>query len=103
MTTGLHLRKVIFPLGYMLKSEVREVAAQVFKGLDVLVKKESMGICFIGRRSFPNFLGQYFTLTPGNFIDWDTGLVLGRHDGMEALTKGQGARIGGETYMGVCC
>ena len=97
MTRGVHFRNVFFPVGNILKTQVRLIASEVFEGLDVLSKKESMGICFIGRRLFPDFLGEYFPLTRGNYIDWDTGQVVGQHRGKEALTIGQGARIGGDT------
>jgi tRNA-specific 2-thiouridylase len=46
-----------------------------------------MGICFVGKKqSFGEFLGQYFPLSGGYFIDYDTGLVVGRHDGKESYT-----------------
>ena len=38
---------------------------------------------------------NYMDLTPGRFIDIDTGHVLGTHDGQEYFTIGQGAKIGG--------
>ena len=38
------------------------------QGLSVLTKPESMGICFIGKRSLPSFLSNYITLTPGRYI-----------------------------------
>ena len=43
----------------------------------------------------PEFLSNYIPLTSGRFIDVDTGREVGRHEGKEALTIGQGARIGG--------
>ena len=98
MTDGACFRNVIFPLGKTLKSDVRAIAAKYFEGLEVLSKKESMGICFIGRRSFPEFLSSYIYLTRGNFIDWETGRVVGTHQGKETYTKGQGAKIGGSKY-----
>ena len=95
MTSGESFRDVIFPLGGTFKSQVKQIAAKYFKGLNVLSKKESMGICFIGPRSFPEFLGSYISLTAGDFIDWDTGRVVGKHSGKEVYTIGQGAKIGG--------
>ena len=98
MTNGESFRDVIFPLGRTLKSNVKEIAAKHFKGLDVVSKKESMGICFIGPRSFPEFLKSYISLTPGNFVDWDTRQIVGSHQGKEVYTLGQKARIGGIKY-----
>jgi tRNA-uridine 2-sulfurtransferase len=45
--------------------QVKAIAAERFKGLAVLTKKESMGVCFIGKRHFPQFLSNYMPLTPG--------------------------------------
>jgi tRNA (5-methylaminomethyl-2-thiouridylate)-methyltransferase len=90
------LRDVLFPLGNMLKSEVKSIAAAAFEGKAVLRKRESMGICFVGKRHLPDFLGQYIDLTPGRFIDADSGQVMGKHGGKELLTVGQNARIAGQ-------
>ena len=55
------LANVIFPLGHMRKSHVKELA--IAAGLATARKKESMGICFVGKRrgaqGFRNFLSQY--------------------------------------------
>ena len=45
--------------------KVKRMAAERFVGLSVLTKKESMGVCFIGKRSMPDFLSNYIELTPG--------------------------------------
>ena len=46
-----------------------------------------MGICFIGKRDFNEFLGNYFQLTKGNFVDYDTKQIVGTHIGKEAFTS----------------
>ena len=89
------LEKVLFPLGELTKLEVRKIADEPFRGLSILSKKESMGVCFIGKRNLKDFLGQYIDFTPGRFIDADTNRIVGQHDGAEVYTTGQGARIGG--------
>jgi tRNA U34 2-thiouridine synthase MnmA/TrmU len=61
-----------------------------------LSKKESMGICFVGKRPLPGFFGGYIHLTPGRFVDVDSGVSIGAHGGMETLTLGQRARVGGQ-------
>lgn len=51
------LRKTMFPLGNMLKRDVKQMAAEA--GLErVLFKKESTGICFVGKRDFKQFISD---------------------------------------------
>ncbi len=89
--------RVLFPLGEYKKSEVRDLVRGPLRGLAVVKKRESMGVCFIGKRKFRDFLGQYIDLTPGRFVDAESGAILGHHEGAELYTTGQGARIGGTT------
>ena len=88
------LEKVLFPIGDMIKSDVREIARQ--HDLPVSEKKDSTGICFIGERKFKDFLGQYIPFQPGNFEN-TKGEVVGKHDGVSFYTIGQrrGLGIGG--------
>ena len=85
---------VLFPLGELLKSEVRAIARAA--GLPVAEKKDSTGICFIGERPFAEFLAQYLPPSPGKIVD-DRGRELGVHDGLAYYTLGQrhGLHIGG--------
>lgn len=84
-----------FPLGDILKSEVRKIAADL--GLKNAKKKDSTGVCFIGERNFKNFLSTYFPAMPGDMVNTENGQVLGRHDGLMYYTLGQrkGLGIGG--------
>jgi len=88
-------RKVLFPLGHMHKKEVRELAR--LHGLATAEKKDSTGICFIGKRDFRPFLSQYVGIQPGNF-ETLSGEIVGRHDGSALYTIGQrkGMGLGGE-------
>ena len=94
------LARSLFPVGELLKSEVREVAARhAFVTHD---KKDSTGICFIGERRFRDFLQTYLPAQPGD-IETPEGQVLGRHQGLMYHTLGQrqglgigGVRDGGE-------
>ncbi len=88
------LADVVFPLGDLLKSEVRELARRA--GLPVAEKKDSTGICFIGERPFAEFLRAYLPATPGVIRD-DRGRERGRHQGLAYYTLGQrhGLEIGG--------
>ena len=65
MTQGKALQDVMFPIGGMSKKNVKLLARQHFDGLNVLMKRESVGLCFVGKRNFPDFLSKYITLSPG--------------------------------------
>lgn len=88
------LRKSLFPLGEIEKSEVRKIAHE----LDLVTKdkKDSTGICFIGERHFKEFLKNYLPAQPGNIVT-TSGDILGKHDGLMYYTIGQrkGLNIGG--------
>lgn len=89
------LSKVLFPIGHLLKHQVREIARE--NEISVAEKKDSTGICFIGERNFKDFLSQYLAITPGNF-ETLSGKIVGRHDGVAYYTIGQrkGMGIGGQ-------
>lgn len=90
------LSRVIFPLGKMVKPEVRALAEKY--GLDsVARKKDSTGICFIGERNFRKFLSGYLPAQPGDIVD-ESGVTVGRHEGLMYYTLGQrrGLGIGGK-------
>ncbi|MGC2595577.1 MAG: tRNA 2-thiouridine(34) synthase MnmA [Rhabdochlamydiaceae bacterium] len=88
------LQKVLFPIGHMLKTEVRKIAREF--GLATAEKKDSTGICFIGKRDFKEFTSRYISYTPGKFEN-SKGELLGEHDGIAFYTIGQrkGLAIGG--------
>jgi len=88
------LSHAMFPLGKLLKSEVRAIAEQ--HGLSNHAKKDSTGICFIGERPFREFLSRYLPTTPGKMVTPD-GQVVGQHIGLSFYTIGQrqGLGIGG--------
>jgi len=80
------LRKTIFPIGNLKKSEVKKMAKSL--GLSTAEKKESMGICFIGKQPMKDFLRTRIPSKPGDVVD-PNGTVIGRHDGLDAVTIGQ--------------
>lgn len=88
------LSKTIFPIGEILKTEIRKMALEI--GLPNAKKKDSTGICFIGERPFREFLNKYIDSQPGPIKD-DTGRVIGEHMGLSFYTLGQrqGLKIGG--------
>jgi len=89
------LTRVLFPLGELRKSEVRERARRA--GLRVHDKPDSTGICFIGERPFTEFLQRYLPATPGP-IESPDGQRLGEHRGLPFYTLGQraGLALGGQ-------
>jgi len=95
MVTGQALKETIFPIGNLNKSEVRRIALDA--KLPTAKKKDSTGICFIGKRKFKSFLQKYIDIKPGK-IENTNGEVVGRHDGVPFYTIGQrkGLQIGGE-------
>lgn len=89
------LKNVLFPIGDMIKPDVRKVALE--NDLLTAKKKDSTGICFIGERNFSNFLKNYLPNTPGDIVNIDTKEVIGKHIGLMYYTIGQrrGLDIGG--------
>jgi tRNA-specific 2-thiouridylase len=80
------LRKVLFPIGEMRKSDVRD-AAHAF-GLPVAEKRDSQGLCFVGEVSMRDFLRRFITVKNGKVLDTN-GTVIGEHDGAALYTIGQ--------------
>jgi tRNA-specific 2-thiouridylase len=88
-------QKVLFPVGHLTKKEVRDIARKY--QLATSEKKDSTGICFIGKRDFKPFLSQYIAIQPGYFKTL-AGEIVGRHEGTAFYTLGQrkGMGLGGE-------
>ena len=88
------LRRSLFPVGELQKSAVRAAAKKA--GLPTHDKKDSVGICFIGARSFRDFLGRHLPPDKGPIMT-ERGRVVGEHDGVHFYTLGQrrGLGIGG--------
>ena len=89
------LSNVLFPVGDLEKTRVREIAHQY--GLITASKKDSTGICFIGERNFRNFLSNYLPNIPGDVVNIETMEKIGSHVGLMYYTIGQrrGLNIGG--------
>ena len=93
--TKEQLKNVLFPIGDMVKPDVRKIAEEY--DLITAEKKDSTGICFIGERNFNNFLKNYLPNKPGDVINIDTNEKVGEHIGLMYYTIGQrrGLNIGG--------
>lgn len=88
------IKHSIFPLAQTTKSHVRQIAAKL--KLPNAHKKDSTGICFIGKRPFREFLQRYLPTKPGHMVTLD-GKIMGEHLGLMYYTIGQrkGLGIGG--------
>jgi tRNA-uridine 2-sulfurtransferase len=88
------LTHTLFPLHSLTKKEVRILAKE--RGLPIYGKKDSVGICFIGKRPFKDFLSRYIPKVFGPMTD-PNGTLLGTHQGLAFYTLGQrqGLEIGG--------
>lgn len=116
------LAKALFPIGHLEKREVRKIAAA--QDLITADKKDSQGLCFIGKVRLPDFLQQQLKPKTGNIVeiaadhamfqkDWSStevdylatpysyqetdGKVIGQHQGAHYFTVGQrkGLGVGG--------
>ncbi|MCB9194748.1 MAG: tRNA 2-thiouridine(34) synthase MnmA [Flavobacteriales bacterium] len=115
------LSKALFPIGHLQKSEVREIARKI--GLNTAEKKDSQGLCFIGKVKLPVFLQQQLKTKEGDIVELpdnlneyqyhnetleeltkdfvftkEMGDVVGRHHGAHYYTVGQrkGLNVGGK-------
>ncbi|MDD2892092.1 MAG: tRNA 2-thiouridine(34) synthase MnmA, partial [Candidatus Gracilibacteria bacterium] len=88
------LSHALFPIGHLTKPEVREIARKA--GLPNAERKDSQGLCFIGKVSMKEFLEKRLPKKPGNILDTN-GKVLGQHEGAFSYTIGQrkGIQVGG--------
>ena len=84
--TQKELKHILFPLGNLLKSEVREIANK--NNLSVANRKDSQGICFIGNVEAREFLARRLKEKPGIVRD-TKGNVIGEHSGVWFYTIGQ--------------
>ncbi|MBQ8047361.1 MAG: tRNA 2-thiouridine(34) synthase MnmA [Prevotella sp.] len=86
------LKKALFPIGGMMKEEVRAVAER--ENLASAHRKDSQGICFLGHINYNDYVRQYLGEMPGNVVEWETGKVLGQHKGLWFHTIGQRKGLG---------
>ncbi len=86
------LSKALFPIGSFEKERVRELAAEFH--LPNATRKDSQGICFLGKIPFDKFLEHHLGKRPGKLIEYETKQVLGEHNGFWYFTVGQRKGIG---------
>ena len=96
------LKNILFPIGHLQKSEVREIAREA--KLPVAEKKDSQGLCFIGPVQMEEFLAHYIQPKQGSVLS-EEGKVIGFHSGSEFITLGQrhGFTITDKSLSGEAC
>lgn len=93
------LSHIIFPLGDMTKEEVRRAALDA--NLPNASRKDSQGICFLGKIDYSDFLERHLGTKPGAVIEIETGKKIGTHKGYWFYTIGQrkGLGLGGGPWF----
>ena len=81
------ISKLMFPIGHMMKSEVRAIAHKA--NLPSADRKDSQGICFLGKINYNDFIRRYLGEREGKIVEQETGKVLGTHKGYWFHTIGQ--------------
>ena len=90
--TNLQISKLLFPIGQLTKNEVRAIAAT--QKLPSANRKDSQGICFLGKINYNNFIERYLGRREGTIVELETGKVLGKHNGFWFHTIGQRKGLG---------
>jgi len=86
------LKKIWFPIGHLEKNQVRELAQKY--NLVNKDRKDSQGICFLGKIKYRDFVGHYLGKMEGEIREKESGKVLGTHQGYWFHTIGQRQGLG---------
>lgn len=81
------LSRALFPIGHLHKEQVRSLAQQY--DLPNKDRKDSQGICFLGKLKFNDFIKHHVGEQPGDLVEYETGKKLGEHKGFWFHTIGQ--------------
>ncbi len=90
--TQEQLKRVLFPLGDLDKAQVRELAQEF--DLPNKLRKDSQGICFLGKFKFADFIKHHIGEQEGDLIEAETGEKWGTHKGFWFYTIGQRQGLG---------
>lgn len=90
--TYLQVSKLWFPLGGLMKHEVREIAREA--RLPSAARKDSQGICFLGKINYNDFIRRFLGERTGKVIEKETGKTIGEHKGFWFHTIGQRKGLG---------
>lgn len=86
------LQRVMFPIGHLQKNELRALAHEF--NLPNKDRKDSQGICFLGKFKFRDFIKHHLGVQIGKMIEIETGNIMGNHDGFWFYTIGQRQGLG---------
>ena len=86
------LRKALFPIGHYMKDEVRQIAER--EHLVNAKRRDSQGICFLGKINYNEYIRRYLGEQPGDVIELETGRLIGQHRGLWFHTIGQRKGLG---------
>ena len=95
------LQKALFPIGHYQKEEVRQIAQR--EHLINARRKDSQGICFLGKIKYNDYIRRYLGENPGEVLEFETGRKIGMHRGLWFHTIGQrhGLGFGGGPWYAV--
>jgi tRNA-uridine 2-sulfurtransferase len=88
----LQVSKLMFPIGGLMKHEVRDIALQA--ALPSARRKDSQGICFLGKINYNDFVRRFLGEKEGAIIELETGKRIGTHRGYWFHTIGQRKGLG---------
>ncbi|NKB67310.1 MAG: tRNA 2-thiouridine(34) synthase MnmA, partial [Candidatus Latescibacteria bacterium] len=86
------LARALFPIGHLRKAQVRQLATR--HGLATQDRKDSQGICFLGKISYRDFVSSHLGQRPGDIRERESGRLLGPHQGYWFYTIGQRQGLG---------
>lgn len=97
--TGVQAHKMMFPIGHLMKEEVRRIAAEA--KLPSAKRKDSQGICFLGKINYNGYLKMLLGEKKGKVVELETGNIIGTHNGYWFHTIGQrkGLGLGGGPWF----
>ena len=90
--TYSQVSRLMFPIGHLMKSQVRDIA--MAQNLPSASRKDSQGICFLGKINYNDFIKRYLGEKEGKIIEKETGKILGTHKGFWFHTIGQRKGLG---------
>ena len=86
------LEHLMFPIGSLPKAEVRRIAVEA--NMPNAFRKDSQGICFLGKINYNDFIRRHLGERKGNIIEIETGRKIGEHKGFWFHTIGQRKGLG---------